>query len=37
LRAELESFTAGAEPADDVTVLVLRWNGPGATGLVAGH
>jgi serine phosphatase RsbU (regulator of sigma subunit) len=26
--AELQAFAAGAEPADDLTVLVLRWNGP---------
>ena len=30
LRADVEAFAAGAEPADDLTVLVLRWNGPGA-------
>jgi hypothetical protein len=23
-------FTDGAEPADDLAILVLRWNGPGA-------
>ncbi len=28
LRNDVESFTAGAEPSDDLTVLVLRWNGP---------
>jgi len=32
LRADVQSFEAGAEPADDLTVLVLRWNGPGASG-----
>jgi serine phosphatase RsbU (regulator of sigma subunit) len=26
--ADLQAFAAGAEPADDLTVLVLRWNGP---------
>jgi len=31
LRADVEGFAAGAEPADDITVLALRWNGPGAT------
>jgi adenylate cyclase len=30
LRRDVESFAAGAEPADDLTVLVLRWNGPSA-------
>jgi serine phosphatase RsbU (regulator of sigma subunit) len=35
LRADVDAFAAGAEPADDFTVLVLRWNGPG-TGGVAG-
>jgi len=35
LRSELEAFTAGAEAGDDVTVLVLRWNGPRASGSVA--
>jgi adenylate cyclase len=34
--AEVESFAAGAEPADDLTVLVLRWNGPGATAAPGG-
>ena len=27
MRTEVESFVAGAEPADDLTLLVLRWNG----------
>ena len=27
LRADVHAFEAGAEPADDLTVLVLRWNG----------
>jgi serine phosphatase RsbU (regulator of sigma subunit) len=26
--ADVEAFAAGAEPADDLTVLALRWNGP---------
>jgi len=30
LRADVEAFTAGAEAADDLTVMVLRWNGPGS-------
>jgi hypothetical protein len=25
--ADVRSFAAGAEPADDLTVLALRWNG----------
>ena len=29
LRADVEAFTAGADAADDITVMVLRWNGPG--------
>ena len=28
LRADVHAFEAGAEPADDLTVLALRWNGP---------
>ena len=34
LRADVHAFEAGAEPADDLTVLVLRWNGPRGTGVV---
>jgi hypothetical protein len=30
LRADVNAFTAGAEPTDDVTILVLRWRGPHA-------
>jgi adenylate cyclase len=30
LRARVSAFAAGAEPADDLTVLALRWNGPAA-------
>lgn len=26
--ADVRAFAAGAEPADDLTVLALRWNGP---------
>jgi serine phosphatase RsbU (regulator of sigma subunit)/CHASE2 domain-containing sensor protein len=26
--ADVEAFAAGGEPADDLTVLALRWNGP---------
>lgn len=32
LRADIETFTAGAEPADDITILVLRWLGPRVAG-----
>ena len=32
LQADVEAFAAGAEPADDLTILVLRWHGPGAAG-----
>ena len=28
LRERVQAFAAGAEPADDLTVLALRWNGP---------
>ena len=28
LRADVAAFAAGAEPADDLTILALRWNGP---------
>jgi len=31
LRGNVDEFAAGAEPADDLTVLVLRWNGPRGT------
>ena len=31
LRADVARFTAGAEPADDLAILVLRWNGSRAT------
>jgi adenylate cyclase len=27
LREDVQRFAAGAEPADDITLLVLRWNG----------
>jgi serine phosphatase RsbU (regulator of sigma subunit) len=27
---DVKRFTAGAEPSDDLTVLILRWNDPGA-------
>jgi len=29
IRADVLEFVAGAEPADDMSVLVLRWMGPG--------
>ncbi len=28
LQADVARFSAGAEPADDLTILALRWNGP---------
>jgi adenylate cyclase len=28
LQADVNAFAAGAEPADDLTILALRWNGP---------
>jgi serine phosphatase RsbU (regulator of sigma subunit) len=28
IRAEVEAHEGGVEPADDVTVLAVRWNGP---------
>jgi serine phosphatase RsbU (regulator of sigma subunit) len=33
LQADVMAFGNGAEPADDLTILALRWNGPrgGAT------
>lgn len=34
LRQLLELYCAGGEPADDQTVVVLRWNGPGTRGLL---
>jgi serine phosphatase RsbU (regulator of sigma subunit) len=30
IRADVARFTAGAEPADDLALLVVRWNGPAA-------
>jgi serine phosphatase RsbU (regulator of sigma subunit)/CHASE2 domain-containing sensor protein len=33
LRGDVDAFSAGAEAADDLTVLVLRWNGPREVGL----
>jgi adenylate cyclase len=32
LRDDVQAFIAGAEPADDFTILVLRWNGSRQTG-----
>ena len=36
LCGDVESFAAGVEPADDLTVLVLRWLGPGASAPIGG-
>jgi adenylate cyclase len=30
LRSDVDAFAAGADPADDLTILALRWRGPGA-------
>jgi adenylate cyclase len=32
LRADVDAFAAGSEPADDLTILALRWLGPRAPG-----
>jgi len=32
LRSNVSAFAAGAEPADDLTILALRWNGPKGAG-----
>ncbi|MEO8303625.1 MAG: CHASE2 domain-containing protein [Betaproteobacteria bacterium] len=32
LRVDVDAFAAGTEPADDITVLVLRWHGPDGDG-----
>jgi serine phosphatase RsbU (regulator of sigma subunit) len=32
LQADVTAFAAGAEPADDLTILALRWQGPGTAG-----
>jgi serine phosphatase RsbU (regulator of sigma subunit) len=28
LQADVLAFASGAEPADDLTILALRWHGP---------
>jgi len=33
LRKDLARFAAGAEAADDVTLMALRWDGPGPAGI----
>ena len=30
LRSEVDAFADGADPADDLTILALRWRGPAA-------
>ena len=35
LRADVEAYAGGAEPADDMTVLALRWRGAAAPGRTA--
>jgi serine phosphatase RsbU (regulator of sigma subunit) len=32
LRRDIAEFASGAEPADDVAILILRWNGGPAGG-----
>jgi len=32
VRADVGRFVGNAEPSDDLTLLCVRWNGPGATG-----
>jgi adenylate cyclase len=32
LQADVAAFAAGGEPADDLTILALRWNGPHGAG-----
>jgi serine phosphatase RsbU (regulator of sigma subunit) len=32
VRADVARFADGAEPADDLTILALRWNGPTPSG-----
>jgi hypothetical protein len=32
LQADVAAFATAAEPADDLTILTLRWNGPGGAG-----
>ena len=32
LAADVEAFAAGAAPADDITILALRWRGPAPSG-----
>jgi serine phosphatase RsbU (regulator of sigma subunit) len=32
LEADVQAFAAGAEPSDDLTLLVLRWRGPATRG-----
>ena len=32
VKVDVSRFTAGAEASDDVTILVLQWHGPGASG-----
>ena len=34
LQADVAAFAAGAEAADDLTILALRWNGPAGAGPV---
>ena len=35
LHDAVDSYVAGAEPSDDLTILALRWHGPGKQGPTA--
>lgn len=37
LSADVQAFAAGAEPADDLTILALRWNGPAPASATDDH
>ena len=32
IRSRVHAFASGTEPADDMTLLVVRWNGPQKAG-----
>ena len=37
ISADVQAFAAGAEAADDLTILALRWNGPASAAAPADH
>ena len=37
IRRDVAKFAAGAEPADDIAILILRWNGPPETAASPAH